>query len=581
VRPAAYWPARIRWYPREVTVLGGQRLGQIDEVDGRRARDPLDSAHVTLGQRRRIGSAEVQRDGAHVLRSAGAVAVVQAERRAQHRTRDGVRRILDRVVEQAPDALPVAFVLPHPVLGFHDREVRREESLRGAVLARADRILVGAPLVERRDAEQHGRDRKHGTRGHRTPRAPQEPLHGADTARDDGPVIEEGAQVGLERGGRRVTLLGVPTHPLVEDRLEVARQTWAQGLCRARVAGRDGGQHLGRCALVGHVQREEVVERRREAVHVLCGARPAAGGEHLRRHVRRRAHRDPLAGQRRVAFQERDAEVQEDGLARASQEDVGRLDVAVQDPRGVQRVEPARELGDPAHGAAQVTRVGGHVEAEDGPHPPRVVVGRATAHSARLLEEVGERDPLDELHDEERLTLGQRAAVVHRDDGSVARRGHRRGLALEARSVLVRVAEAEPQDLDRDRPPELTVQGAVHHPHRAGPEALLEHVPPGEGRTSARVPRHATAERAVDTRRGLRQGAHLVDELGMVGRRGLEPIVTAFVAQGEGHCDELLQEGVVEVGAVGSHGTFGEGVGRRRRRRHGWRSRIASRALRA
>jgi hypothetical protein len=79
------------------------------------------------------------------------------------------------------------------------------------------------------------------------------------------------------------------------------------------------------------------------------------------------------------------AEVEHDRLAVGSHHDVGRLDVAVNDPTGVRRVQGAGGGLDELQGLAQLIRVGRRVRSASG---------------APLLEPLGQGLALDVLHGE-------------------------------------------------------------------------------------------------------------------------------------------------------------------------------------
>ena len=144
----------------------------------------------------------------------------------------------------------------------------------------------------------------------------------------------------------------------------------------------------------------------------------------LRREVGRRAHDDVPghAGHRRLAFQPREPEVQELELAAAGEGDVARLDVAVDDAGLVQA---GHDLGDFQH------------------HLDRDV--------ERQRDALGERAPVDELHDDHRraavdLEAEDRREVPVRDRGEGLRFAPQAGDVVrraDGRQRLDRHAAAE------------------------------------------------------------------------------------------------------------------------------------------
>ena len=141
----------------------------------------------------------------------------------------------------------------------------------------------------------------------------------------------------------------------------------------------------------------------------------------------------------------RQAEVEDLGLAGAGHEDVGGLDVAVDDPLGVGRVEPVDDLD-------------GQVQQPLHPH-------RAA------LDEVLERLALEQLHDDERLALVL-PDLVNRADVGVVERGRRAGLAKEAVERGAVAGGLGRQELQGDGPAEDAVVGPVDDAHAAATELL-------------------------------------------------------------------------------------------------------------
>ncbi len=124
-------------------------------------------------------------------------------------------------------------------------------------------------------------------------------------------------------------------------------------------------------------------------------------------------------------------------------EEVGRLDVAVDDAAPVRRLEGVGDLPRQRHD----TR-GGH---------------RA------VLDEVTHGHALEALHDDEGLPLVL-AEFVNGADVRVLKRGGEAGLSAESAQPLTRGRRLGMEDLDRDLAPEPGVLGAMHLAHAADPE---------------------------------------------------------------------------------------------------------------
>jgi hypothetical protein len=190
--------------------------------------------------------------------------------------------------------------------------------------------------------------------------------------------------------------------------------------------------------------------------HVGRGSRHGAehriGGQ-ARAHERRRvpAQRVDLRAelelqQRPCVVDARDAEVEHEHAAVVAQHHVVGLEVAVHEPLGV--------------GASQA-RARGLEHRED-------LCPRALRQGEPPLE----RDPVDELHHDEREPLDLADLVDLRDVG-VGEPGHGLGLAHEP--ALTLVAPLPPQ-LDGDLAIELLVVRGVHHPRPAAAEPVEQHV---------------------------------------------------------------------------------------------------------
>ena len=132
-------------------------------------------------------------------------------------------------------------------------------------------------------------------------------------------------------------------------------------------------QHLAhRAAGVRRVPGQHLVHHAGEAVQVAAPVEIVRADRLFGAHVHRRAERDPRLRDRRVlgrALHPRDPEIGHDGDA-ALEEDVLRLDVAVDDPLVVRPLERAGHLDADAHG-----RVDGEL-----PLAPDPVAQRLAAH---------------------------------------------------------------------------------------------------------------------------------------------------------------------------------------------------------
>ncbi len=160
----------------------------------------------------------------------------------------------------------------------------------------------------------------------------------------------------------------------------------------------------------------------------------------------------PVAGDRRLAIAPREPEVDQlDAIERAvDEEEVARLEVAVDDARGVRSGE---RLG------------GADRERHDlGEGQPR---SREPRREALALEP---------LHDQVRLLRLEPVGEVTDDPGVIEPREARR-LALEALQILDAAAV---EHLDRDALAGLPIERAVDHPHAAGAGEVLDLEPPSQ-----------------------------------------------------------------------------------------------------
>jgi hypothetical protein len=152
------------------------------------------------------------------------------------------------------------------------------------------------------------------------------------------------------------------------------------------------------------------------------------------------------AGERPAGARELgDAEIAEVGLAVAVEEDVGRLEIAVDDALGVGGVQRLADAGQ------DLGRFGrGQGAGADAPHQ------RSAAHVA---------------HHQERLAV-LLAEIVDRDDRRVLERGDGAGLALEAGAERGIVEQFARQDLDRHFAVEVRVVAEVDGGHAAASDLV-------------------------------------------------------------------------------------------------------------
>jgi hypothetical protein len=178
--------------------------------------------------------------------------------------------------------------------------------------------------------------------------------------------------------------------------------------------------------------------------HVLEGAEDGAHRGERRRQLLGRELAELGAARLRPArgVEFRQAEIEQLDAA-LGEEDVAGLEVAVDDPGRVRALERVGDL-DPEP-----------EDLLDRERPP--------------LDALGERLALEELHDQE-VDLALPPDVVEGADVRVLERRDRLRLALEALAHLLGGREVLGQDLERDRPVEPGVLGAVDLAHPAGAE---------------------------------------------------------------------------------------------------------------
>ena len=269
-----------------------------------------------------------------------------------------------------------------------------------------------------------------------------------------------GRRVRRGRGGRRHQLAGRRVTPLrvlvhagphdqvhggrdapVEQRRRRRRVAQLRGQLPDGVDGREG--HPAGEALEQHA-RQGVDVRRRVDRRVRAAPRQA-----FRRHVVEGAHVVAGVGQLRdvVGERARDAEVGEVGGAVPVEQDVGRLDVAVQHAGRVRGVQCARHLGEDLDRARRGQRPVGQ-------------------HALEVR-------PVDEGHVQVRAAVDL-AVRVDGHDVRLGKAGDEAGLPPEPREEL-RLGVPR-QALERDVPVVAGVVGAVDLSHATAPEQFFDAV---------------------------------------------------------------------------------------------------------
>ncbi|MDX2644123.1 hypothetical protein PV341_11135, partial [Streptomyces sp. PA03-1a] len=252
-------------------------------------------------------------------------------------------------------------------------------------------------------------------------------------------------------------LLGLLGQRAEHHGVDGAGQLRAQCRGRHRVLGEVLVHHRERRVTgEGRPAGEQLVEQAPQ--RVLVGARVHRRAvDLLRREVGGRPHGHPGRGQpgRRVGDDLGDAEVEDLDLAVSRDHHVGRFDVAVDQPL---RMAVGQGVGDV-------------------PHDRR----RALHREGTVAQHLGERAPLDELHDEvgdDLLAAGVLTDVVEHRDPPVGERGDRTGLPAESGPELLVPGQLRGQHLDRHGTAELTVDPAPDLAHAAPAHGLHQLVPP-------------------------------------------------------------------------------------------------------
>ena len=226
-----------------------------------------------------------------------------------------------------------------------------------------------------------------------------------------------------------------------------------------------------------------------------CPAPPVPGGGRLRaveqlgREVARGTHDEPVRREPGVGGRLRDPEVDQHGAV-LGEEDVGRLDVAVDESRRVDGPQRSREL------LGELEQVFG--------------IERAATEDLVL-----EARAVDELHDDERL-VAVRLGVEDGDERVVADLAHRGDLAQEAVAGVGRGRVGGVEDLERDLGA-AAVLGDVDRPGRTCAERPHDRV---AAYVVAGSPLAALHNRTVVESSGARGAARAAARGGVASRAG-------------------------------------------------------------
>ncbi len=266
--------------------------------------------------------------------------------------------------------------------------------------------------------------------------------------------------------GRGRPAVGVLVEELQDQLLELAGNTGAQGGQRGRCVVEVLVEDLPARAGEGDVAGEQLVEEATERVEVAGCAQAGVAAGLLGRHVGGGADGDAGHGQGVVGGldQARDAEVaQLRGVAGCLvKEDVGRLDVAVDDAAVVGVLQGLTDVDRPGQGLG------------DGERAPGERVQRPSDH---------------EVHGQEKDSAAVEVGGAVVPDGDDVRVGQARGdlcLAAEGR-FLYRVPLPYQDDLEGDVVGLVEVLSAPHSAHASAADRLLQPVPAGDRRVAHQV----------------------------------------------------------------------------------------------
>ena len=267
---------------------------------------------------------------------------------------------------------------------------------------------------------------------------------------------QHAAQVLGEVGGRRVPIPLAFRKRLEADPLQLWRNVadelpWRLGLVVAHLPD----QLRDRRGSERHAAGEQFVEDHAQAVHVgatIDAMRPAL--RLFGRHVRRRPGDQALCAAARLRFAERKAEVDQHRRAFSREDDIRRLDVAVDDEPGVGVTQRVGSSGNDASGfrprrsgvQQQSTKIRSIHVVRDDIHPPRVD-----------------------------------ADIVDRDDAGMAQLGEPARFLQRRVGISQRRCGSGAKHLDGHGPIELRVVAEVHFAEPAGPQRT-PHLIASEGR---------------------------------------------------------------------------------------------------
>ena len=229
-------------------------------------------------------------------------------------------------------------------------------------------------------------------------------------------------------------------------------------------------EHLEeRIATERGLAREHLIEGRAEREDVGPVVDATGVGELLGRHVAGRAEGGAgrgVGGRHFLGHDLRQPQVGELHLPAPGEQDVGRLDVAVDQPDLVERL--AQRLGD---------RLGDLHGSPDG-------------DGVSLAEVSLQRLPIDELHDDVEVPVGL-AAVEDADDARRLEAGGQPGLAEEPVGDAGLLREVGVQELDRHVEVEVAVAAPVDDAHAPLADPREELAPPDGGQSQVRIVGHA------------------------------------------------------------------------------------------
>lgn len=295
-----------------------------------------------------------------------------------------------------------------------------------------------------------------GTRRRETEDGSIEDLGGGGRARIQLPrgPVEDAAQLGRQLSGGGVAQLRVLRQSALEDALKAGREA-----CELR---RDVGErrvddpvddlgHVG--PLEGPAAGEHLEQHDPQGEDVRPSGDLAAQ-ELLRRHVTRCAEDLVALVAERDLVQTRDAEVGELHLARLVEEDVGGLDVPVDDAHGVEIVERRGDLGHQVDGALEVELAAGRQD-----------LGQAAAAHVLHGHEDRPVGPLDQVIDRDDVRVGEHAGAARLAEQVVPQRAHPVALRFLPRRP------GGPEALDRHLAADQAVARQVDRPR--GPAADL------------------------------------------------------------------------------------------------------------